>query len=151
VIEVPVNVDTTELQARLDQEIARFDTEYRSILLGVRQVLGAAEGTEVDLVAGVRALADEVARLTPLAKDGETYRTNLIKDALEEGVRAFGNTFAREMYETTFKNADIAFVRQMHDDWKRFGDGKIPTGPQIRGDEDETQAPSATNPARYHA
>jgi hypothetical protein len=155
-IEVPINVDTTQLEELLQREITRIEGTYLNTLTGVLEVL-ASRGVAVDappetIVATVRDLAKEVDRLTPLAKDGEAYRADLIRDTLAEGVRAYGNTFAAPLYESTFRGADIAFVRQMHDDWKRMADLQIPTGAHVRGEENGTGSePPAINPARHRA
>lgn len=65
-----------------------------------------------------------------LAQDGQTYRDDLTEQALTEGVRAFGKDFDKESYRTMFANVAPGSIKRMLGDWKRVGDGVIPTGRQ---------------------
>jgi len=58
-----------------------------------------------------------VARLRPLADDGAAYRTDLVAEAMAEGVRAVGETFAAETYRGLLETAPLATIKRMRDDW----------------------------------
>jgi hypothetical protein len=95
----------------------------RTVIAAARQALvdaGQEAGTE--LVAGIRQLAQENARLRPLADDGRAYRTDLIAEALAEGVRAQGEGFAADTYRSLLETAPLATVKRFRDDWKALGD-----------------------------
>jgi hypothetical protein len=76
----------------------------------------------------IRETGADLVRLRPLAVDGETYRQDLINDALAEGVRALGNAFSREAYEPVLKGASIEVIKRMRDDWKSVADKELAPG-----------------------
>jgi hypothetical protein len=81
-------------------------------------------------------LKERVNELTPLADDGKSYRTDLVAEALAEGVRAFGDEFPQETYEEMLKDAPIAHVKKVRDTFAREADKRFPGG-RVTGNEDE--------------
>ena len=59
------------------------------------------------------ALRAKVAELEPQAKDGAQYRTDLIAEALGEGVRAYGDKFAKDTYEKLLRVVTLDVIKQM--------------------------------------
>lgn len=83
--------------------------------------------------------------IEPLAEDGKQYREDLIKEALVEGVRAQGNDFDKELYESTLNGASLAVIKRMKTDWQRIADKIIPAG-RTSVDSDERQEPVRVKP-----
>lgn len=111
----------------------------------VRSLLGL--GADGDVVTGIESLSkalDEanqrIAALEPQAKEGVQYRTDLIEAALTEGVRAQGNDFDRELYGSMLKDAPVAVIKRMRDDWKKVADQTLPAG-RVSSDGNEQARP----------
>ncbi len=84
-------------------------------------------------------LSAKVAELEPQAADGRAYRTDLIADAIAEGVRARGEDFDVETYRGVLESAPIAVIKRMKADWQAVGDSQF-VGGRKTTDEGE-QAP----------
>jgi len=84
------------------------------------------------------ALRAKVAELEPQAKDGAQYRTDLIAEALGEGVRAYGDKFAKETYEKLLRSVTLDVIKQMKADWLTLGNERFKGGRQTV---DNSQAP----------
>lgn len=115
----------------------------------VRSLLGL--GADGDVVTGIENLSkalDEanqrIAALEPQAKEGVQYRTDLIEAALAEGVRAQGNDFDRELYGSMLKDAPVAVIKRMRDDWKKVADQTLPAG-RVSSDGNEQARPKKVN------
>jgi len=130
----------TAIQARL------IEQRYRINLPGKRSVTpGYTQGVtmdekEVQAVlerAGVpsdkvgidrlRWLADEHARLTPLAADGTTYRADLVAAGVAEAVRAFGAE-AGEKKRGMLEKADLETIKEYTASWRDIGNEKLKGG-----------------------
>lgn len=83
-----------------------------------------------DPVVGVRGLLAEVARLTPLAAEGEQYRADLVAEALAEGVRAYGKQFDEATYRKTLEAAPLATIKRFTADWSEIAGKRFPGGRQ---------------------
>ena len=83
-------------------------------------------------------LRAKVAELEPQAKDGAQYRTDLITEALGEGVRAYGDKFAKETYEKLLRSVSLDVIKQMKSDWLTLGNERFKGGRQTV---DNSQAP----------
>ena len=81
-----------------------------------------------DPVKVIRALAEKVVELTPLAKDGVAYRKDLITDAIKQGIRAKGDAFRTDYYKDMFKRLTIEDIKVMRDDWQADGDLRLTGG-----------------------
>jgi len=88
------------------------------------------------------ALRAKVAELEPQAKDGAQYRTDLIAEALGEGVRAYGDKFAKDTYEKLLRSVALDVIKQMKADWLTLGNERFKGGRQTV---DNSQAPEAKN------
>lgn len=75
----------------------------------------------------IRWLADEVRRLTPLAADGQTYRTDLIAEGVAQAVRAFGAE-AGEQKRAMITKADLASIKEYTASWREIGDANLKGG-----------------------
>jgi hypothetical protein len=125
-----------------------------------------------DEVMRLRPLATEVEELRPLrervrelersAEDGVQYRKDLIADALAEGVRAYGPTFAQETYRPILETAGLDVIKRMRDDWRRMADQQFAGGrhtvdgtdgdePQGDGQQQRTQRVTTIPDAAYVA
>jgi hypothetical protein len=121
---------TIAVSAERENEL-RSEGEGRA-LGRVRQVL-VEFGVDVqndDMIGAIRTMCGDVQRMKPLAADGERYKADLVKEALEEGVRAMGDGFESTTYEATLKAAPIDFVKRMRDDWRSVGDKRFAGGRQ---------------------
>lgn len=85
----------------------------------------APEGHRSDPLAWIEG---ELTRLRPLADDGAAYRSDLVAEALQEGVRAHGEGFAAETYRGILQGAPLEAVKRMRDDWRAAGDALFARG-----------------------
>lgn len=76
----------------------------------------------------VTALQQRITELEPRAKDGDTYRNDLVETALAEGIRAFGDQFDKAGYETMLRGLPIANIKQMSAAWTKIGDATLSGG-----------------------
>lgn len=113
-------------------------------LASIRSLFGT-DTTDDGLVTRVRELQTENARLAPLAKDGETYRGDLVTQALAEGARAHGQSFDSGTYQGILASAPIEVIKRMRDDWTAIGNKQFPGGRQTRDDADPPASPPAEN------
>lgn len=134
--------------------------ELEKAFAQIREVLGIS--ADADVVATVASLVSERDRLATESKafsdlkqeyvkleerakgleaqaqDGAQYRTDLITEALGEGVRAYGDKFAKETYETLLRTSPLAIIKQMKADWAVLGNERFKGGRQTV---DNSQAP----------
>lgn len=87
-------------------------------------------------------LRAQVAELKPQAADGAQYRTDLIAEALGEGVRAYGDKFAKDTYEKLLRSVTLDVIKQMKTDWATLAGERFRGGRQTV---DNSQAPEAKN------
>lgn len=111
-----------------------------------------------DVLADIGTLADQldaanarVAELEPRAADGDQYRSDLVAEALAEGVRAYGESFDSETYEETLKRAPLKVIQRMRDDWKSVGDSRFAGGRQTTDEEQPERAEVRAVPDAYYA
>lgn len=104
---------------------------------------GIAEADRADVVAGVRTLAARFKAESEMAEIGRRYRSNLIEEALKEGVRAFGNTFNVEGRRSLLDKLEIAEIETFRDDWRSQADAVLPRGRQTV---DDKNAPAPETP-----
>lgn len=129
----------------------------------IRSILGVDENTDVagvvmttntellrlrPLETEVATLQERVKLLEPQAKDGEQYRNDLVGEALGEGVRAMGDKFSKETYETLLRNSPLSVVKQMKADWSVIGNARF-TGGRQSTDEGEQAPGSKTKRESY--
>lgn len=111
-------------------EIAESDE--RPLANALRQALTNAgiKTQNHEVVGCIRRLGTELSQLRSLADDGRQYRTDLIEEALAEGVRAHGDEFAQETYRGMLEQSSIEVIKRMRDDWKAIGDKRFLGGRQ---------------------
>ena len=134
--------------------------ELEKVFAQIREVLGiSADADAVATVASLVAERDRLATeskafsdlkqeyvkleerakgLEAQAQDGAQYRSDLITEALGEGVRAYGDKFAKETYETLLHTSPLAIIKQMKTDWAVLGNERFKGGRQTV---DNSQAP----------
>jgi hypothetical protein len=95
--------------------------------------------TEAEALSAAEKLAKRVAALEPRAADGDTYRNDLVAEALAEGVRAYGQDFDQETYEEQLRTAPLKVVKRMRDDWQGIGNARFPGGRQTTDADAEPQ------------
>jgi hypothetical protein len=120
VLALPADGDAVATVASLVAERDRLATEHKTAT------------TEAET------LRAKVLELEPQAKDGAQYRTDLITEALGEGVRAYGDKFAKETYETLLRTSPLAIIKQMKADWAILASERFKGGRQTV---DNSQAP----------
>ena len=132
------------------REVLAIDanTDLAGAVVQLKTELESNRGAQVALATA----QTEIAELTPLANDGRAYRTDLIDAALVEGVRAFGDKFAKETYTDVLKRASLAVIKQLSGDWQAIGDSRMAGGRQSqdKGDkapEAETKQPTQRIPS----
>ena len=95
-------------------------------LMRLRSTLNVT--SEEEVIGAAEKLAKRVADLEPQAADGRQYRTDLVTEALAEGVRAYGADFDKPTYEAMLTNAPIATIKRMAADFRKSGDERLPAG-----------------------
>lgn len=134
--------------------------EFEQIVNQVREALGVGE--DVDLPGAILTTQAELTRLRPLeqklqdadkriatlepqAADGAQYRSDLVAEALAEGVRAYGDKFDTETYTNMLNTAPLATIKRMKADWQTIGDQRLPQGRQTL---DSSEAPGGNGQQR---
>lgn len=107
-------------------------------LVAERDRLATESKAFSDLKQEYMKLEERAKELEAQAKDGAQYRTDLIAEALGEGVRAYGDKFAKETYETLLRPVPLDIVKQMKADWATLGNSRFQGGRQTV---DNSQAP----------
>lgn len=93
---------------------------------------GCVRGTREE---GLRAMA-------AIAKEREALRTEMVQDAITEGIRALGNGFNEELHRSVLASLPPDKIRAMRDDWRTKADDQFPHGRRTRnegGDEPKTE------------
>lgn len=67
---------------------------------------------------------------------GRQYRTDLIEQAIEAGIRCHGDDFAEESYRGLMENAPLEAIRRMRDDWDRTAATILQVGRQTQDQQD---------------
>lgn len=69
------------------------------------------------------------------AEWGRTYRAEVIRQALEEGVRAYGESFDKDRFAVILnrESTTIDDIKMFADSWKTAGDKRYPGGRQTKG------------------
>jgi len=126
------------------REVLAIDdkTDLAGAIIQLKTELESNRSAQAALVAA----QDKVVELTPLADDGRAYRSDLITEALAQGIRAFGEKFAKETYEDVLKRASLAVIKQLSGDWQAIGDSRFTGGRQSedKGDKPEAEAKQPT-------
>lgn len=121
-----------------EQEKGKMN-EAEILLNEVRSKL--AVGEEDSPISAIERMQARIKELEPQAKDGQQYRSDLVSEALAEGVRAQGEEFDAEAYKEILQNAPLTTVKRMKEDWKRVADKFLPGGRSSQdgsGQEDRT-------------
>lgn len=121
------------------REVLAIDgnTDLAGAVVQLKTELEGLRSTKEDL----RKAQEKVTELTPLADDGRAYRDDLVTEALAQGVRAFGDKFAKETYIDVLKRSPLATIKQLSADWQTIGDSRFTGGRQSedKGDKLETE------------
>lgn len=115
------------------------DKEFEEL----RVILGSGSGDGLvrraqEITASLTDAQKRVADLEPQAADGRQYRSDLVAEALVEGVRAQGKDFDSPTYEAMLTTAPLATIKRMRDDWQRIGNERLQGG---RKSVDDDQTP----------
>lgn len=126
------------------REVLAIDanTDVAGAVVQLKTELESNRGAQAALVTA----QEKVAELTPLADDGRAYRTDLIDEALAQGVRAFGEKFAKETYTDVLKRASLAVIKQLSADWQTIGDNRFAGGRQSEDKGDKAPEAEAKQP-----
>lgn len=101
-------------------------------------------------------LRSENTRLAAQAEDGKLYRNDLVASALEEGVRAQGDSFRAEEYKTILEALPLTAIKRMRDDWqeaarKIFAGGRATHDGRADDDTKKGSGKSVTPLSAYRA
>lgn len=91
-----------------------------------------------DPLSGVEHLIQRVADLEPQAAEGRQYRTDLVAQALAEGVRAYGQSFDKAGWEQDMQRFSLERIKKCRDMWAETAAARLPAG-RHTVDEDERQ------------
>ncbi len=109
------------------------------------QAIRALLPQEGDPVAHVRTLVADAA-------DGRAYRSDLVEQAIAQGVRAYGAGWDVATYRSLVEAAPLATIKRMRDDWQTLGDKQFAGGRQtIQTDERDHQPDTAPTETRQAA
>lgn len=128
---VRLQAENTRLTGLVDAQAQRA-TEITAV---VEPVLPTDHAGRANTTVAVRWLAEERARLIPLAEDGRAYREDLIEQAVLEGKRAMGAEFQIDLYTPVLQASGIPVIKRMRDDWKVVADKTFPKGRQTQDPE----------------
>ncbi len=125
-----------------EEEVEETETEVRGVkpneqkppayaARDVNAMLGLAEDADIEQVRA------SITALSASAKDGKTYRETLVKEAIAEHARAFGDANKADAYRAVLEGSPIEVVAQFRDDWRSIGDSKFKPGrATVEGTED---------------
>jgi len=108
------SIEGAEEQADLDpcvEELREIVVEAHESGIANREIVGALP-EEQRTVEGVEALMAKAA-------DGDQYRSDLLTEALAEGVRAEGNDFDADHWRTALENEPLDFIKKQRDVWTK--------------------------------
>lgn len=121
---------TLEFEQIVNQvrEVLAIDanTDLAGAVVQLKTELEGSRGAQVALVAAQK----KVEELTPLADDGRAYRSDLVSEAMVQGVRAFGEKFAKELYADILNRSSLTAIKQLSADWQTIGDSRLAGGRQ---------------------
>lgn len=147
-----INLPTIRTFAGVDLQERTNKLDFEKLLNDVRTAL--AIDANADVVSAVTSIAEQAQRLrsveadrdafagklttaeakvkelSPLAEDGRAYRTDLISEAIADGVRAYGESFDAEMYQEVLTAATLPVIKRMKADWAKVGDKTFTGGRQ---------------------
>lgn len=117
-----------ELIVNQVREVLAVDdkTDLAGAVVQLKTELEGLRSAKEDL----RKATEKVEELTPQAADGRAYREDLVTEALAQGVRAFGDKFAKDTYTDVLKRSSLATIKQLSADWQTIGDSRFPAGRQ---------------------
>lgn len=122
-----------------------FDPNASATDVIVALVSRAKAGTEE--LETLRPLKAEVERMRPMADYGSLCRSNLIEDALTEGVRARGNDWPKEENRVKFERMSVEDVEFWRDEFRssvKLTEGRKTTDDvETPPDDKRTEAPTA--------
>lgn len=121
------NAMTEEEIRALTQRAEKAESTLAAITVAARAAAGS-DATDTDPLAVINAQRARITELTPLADMGRRYREQTIKDALEEGVRAYGTDWSVETYREMLEGLNIEHIERLRDDWKKQAAATIPAG-----------------------
>lgn len=87
-----------------------------------------AETRVAELTTQLATTEQRMAELEPKARDGETYRVDLINEALAEGVRAEGNAFPTEVIRVMLDGQPMTAIKTMRDHYRTLAAQTFPGG-----------------------
>lgn len=101
---------------------------------------------------------ERAGEIVTLARDGRQYKSDLVTEALAEGVRANGAEFNQDSYRGLLERSEVATIKLMRDDWKRQAGAKFGGGRQTseagtstkEGEDSAPQTEAAALPDSAH-
>lgn len=103
---------TASIRGALVEAGISDNVEIATAIRSLAQDRDEQRATAAQAVADLTAARTECERLRPLADDGTQYRSSLIAECVDAGVRAFGDEYEREQDEAELKTIGIAGIKR---------------------------------------
>ena len=138
---------------RKEEDFIKLESELKTAQTNNKVLLEQNETLKKDLTNSTKQIEElkstnvelqaKIKELEPKAKDGQTYRDDLINEALELGVKLQGNSFDKETYEKMLREPQrsIDEIKNIRDQFLNTLMEKFPIGKQTK--EQETNLPDA--------
>ncbi len=135
-------------EERIAPQVTELVAEVVDIFAPLRTILSEVSApTGDDVISGVRWMAQQLQALRGLADDGRAYRSDLIDQALAEGVRAQGAAFPQESYKAMLENASLDNIKRVLSSFKEAASQRFEGGRQTEpGREDKGQTEEIARP-----
>lgn len=146
--------ENAERQTNTDKEIEEMAngdnpttnpslTQVRSTCISLNLVEKEDEISSVP--EGLRRISAEVTTLRAVKNEHDAFIASEVKDAITEGVRAYGDKFDKNLYEGTDKNGilyrlSLTELRKMRLEWQTKADEELGAGNGRRSTEDGEEA-----------
>lgn len=105
--------------------------------------LAVIEGKLATANGELEAVRAKVVELEPQATEGRQYRSDLVEEALVEGVRAKGDKFDAPGWKADLEKLSLERVKAWRDEWASQAGERLPSGRQSV-DADEREKPQAS-------
>lgn len=154
IVPVGENPITREVNEMADDKTSGAPDNNKMLDAEIRLEAKQAGVTVVDSDTAIdvaRKMRTEIERLKPMeatATEGKALRSALVKETLDEGVRAFGKDFDREAKEKMLDATGVETITELRASWKQLGDKNFPGGrvteAESTGDPDNPETPAET-------
>lgn len=128
----PEETQENEVEEVVENEVAEETTEevVEEAVEQKEEVKNTLSISEDELKEAFGELAINKEMILKLAKEGQKYRENIIEEALNSGVRAMGNDFAKDSFRKSFELMNTEDIIKSKEAFERsvtekFGNGRV--------------------------